>query len=228
MTNAAVIAHRGLLQSIPLFGQLAPDEIDAMLASARLVQHRAREMIFAKGSAGDALYAVLAGSVRLSIPAADGREVELGILRPGELFGEVAVLDGGDRTADAIAIADCTLLVVDRAALLAALQRRPDLAMRLLPILCDRLRQATGLVEELLFVDRPTRLARKLMELAAGESEPVRLSVSQRRLGAMVGLSRESINKQMGIWQRQGIVQVAEGAVMIADRAALARIAGRG
>jgi len=146
-------------------------------------------------------------------------------MHEGDVFGEIALLDGKDRTADATAMVDCELLVVPRRSLLAFLQRRPDLCIRLLLVLCDRLRRTNEQVEDLAFLDLEARIAKVLVRLAeeaGGKSAGVK--ISQRALGELVGGSRESVNKHLQDWKRAGLIEIEKGAIRIRDMEALSEL----
>ncbi len=210
-----------------LFGILAPDDVDALLARARVEHYPAGRLIFAKGSPGRSMMAVLHGSIRIGATAPNGREVVLAILSAGEIFGEMALLDGGERTADAIAMSDCDLLVVDQRDFIPFLKRRSELCIELLKVLSRRLRRTDELVETALFERLDSRLAKALVRLAsAGDpgddaTPPLRLHVSQQELGGLVGASRENVNKQLRAWQRAGLVELGKRLVVIRDLDAL-------
>lgn len=210
-----------------LFGILEPDDADALLSHARIEHYPAGKLIFAKGSPGRSMMAVLQGSVRIAATAANGREVVLAILDAGEIFGEMALLDGGERTADAIAMSDCDLLVLDQRDFIPFLKRRSELCIELLKVLSERLRRTDDLVETAMFGRLDSRLAKALVRLAAqaGPEEdaksPLRLHVSQQELGGIVGASRENVNKQLRAWQRAGLIDLGKRLVVIRDLEAL-------
>src|SRR5436190_14742763 len=151
--------ERRILESHGLFGRLDREEIDRILAFARIETFRARQVIFRKGAPGRGLMAVLAGQVQIRSPGGDGRDAIINTIEEGEVFGEMALLDGGDRSADAVAAADCRLLVIDRRDFLPFLERNPGVAIRLMAILSDRIRRTTEQLEDLLFLDLASRLA---------------------------------------------------------------------
>lgn len=231
MTGGAGIDRKGLLRSHALFAHLTGQEIDQLLAHAHVVHYRQGRTIFLKASPGTGMMAVLKGRVRISAPSSDGREIVLNLIEQGEVFGEIALLDGKDRTADAIAQTDCELLVIERRNFVPFLKNNPEVSLRLLAVLCERLRRTTEQVEDMLFLDLPSRLAKKLLSLAAtaGERTPAGLRIatrlSQRELGAMVGMSRESINKQLRHWQNDGVIIVAGGLIVLKDERAMKTIA---
>jgi len=171
--------------------------------------------------------AVLKGRVMISAPSTDGRQVVLTVFRDGEVFGEIALLDGKERTADATAAADCELLVVARRSLLALLERRPELALQLLIVLCERIRRTNEQVEDFAFLHLETRIAKALLRLVQEEGQRtpeshLGLKISQRALGEIVGSSRESVNKHLQDWKRSGIIELEKGSIRIRDVGALA------
>jgi CRP/FNR family transcriptional regulator, cyclic AMP receptor protein len=223
----STLAHRELLKRSPLFSCLGDRETDAMLAHANVMRFQAGVEIFAKGDPGNSMMAVLKGRVQISAPSADGRQMVLTIMHEGEVFGEIALLDGKERTADATAMSDCELLVVPRRPFLELLERRPELGVGLLVVLCERLRRTNEQVEDLAFLDLETRIAKTLLRLAyesEGAADGARLGVkiSQRALGELVGGSRESVNKHLQDWKRLGIIEVEKGSIVICDADALA------
>jgi CRP/FNR family cyclic AMP-dependent transcriptional regulator len=212
-----------LFEGHALFGQLSAEDIEALLSHARFHHHNAGDLIFAKGSPGRSMMAVIEGSIRISSTAIGGREVVLAILHPGEIFGEIALLDGGERTADATAMTDCDILIVDHRDFIPFLEHRGDLCVKLLRILCHRLRQTDEQVEAALFERLEGRVAKALIRLSAenrngGKPDaPVRLRVSQQELAGMVGASRESVNKQLHVWARGGFLQLGKRLIVIRD-----------
>jgi CRP/FNR family cyclic AMP-dependent transcriptional regulator len=226
------IDKRTILERHPLLGELTAAERDQLLTYARVEHYRQGSVIFLKDSPGRGMMAVLRGKVRISASAPDGREIVLNVIEKGQVFGEVALLDGKDRSADALAMEDCDLLVIERRDFVPFVESRPGLALRLIAILCERLRRTTQQVEDVLFLDLPSRLAKKLLDLAAtsGKRTPSGLrleaKLSQREIGNMIGLSRESVNKQLAQWQEDGVIAVEKGVIVLRDEAALRRIVG--
>ena len=140
--------------------------LDRLATRARRATYAPGQAIFRKGDAGLGLFAVLSGLVRISLPSENGRELVLRLIGPNEVFGEIALLDGGQRTADASAAANCHLLFLDRRDFLAALADEPGFGIKLLAFLCRRLRQTSEQVEDLTFADPSIRLAKALLQLA--------------------------------------------------------------
>jgi len=222
---------RQLLAQCGLFRSLAAEERNALIAHAHMRKCAADETIFLMGSAGDSMMAVLSGHVRISMPSPDGKEFVLALLGPGEIFGEIALLDGKERTADAKATAECTLAVLERRDVLAFFERHPSAWPGLIEMLCERLRSTDQQMAEVALLGLPVRLAKTLLRMAAvepsaanGRAAPL-IRLSQRELGNLVGATRESVNKCLRDWQRKGIVRIAESAITIANQTALRNLA---
>src|ERR1700731_1748729 len=160
---------RQLLRSSPLFSHLGDSDADAILAEARVVRHAEGSPIFAKSDPGNSMMAVLHGRVVISNPSPDGRQLVVTTFREGDVFGEIALLDGKERSADATAATDCELLVVPRRSLLRLLEHQPELGIELMVVLCERLRRTNEQVEDFAFLDLETRIAKTLLRLARDE-----------------------------------------------------------
>lgn len=211
-----------------LFGTLGQTEIERLLAYAQVARYRAGSEIFAKGSPGLSLMGVLKGTVRISVVSESGREIVLNLIQAGEIFGEIALLDGGDRTADAAAMTDCELLVLNRRDFLPFLERHPEVCIKAIELLCRRLRQTSLQVEELSFWQLEGRLAKALLRLAqerptsASAVRAISLRITQRELGSIVGGSREHVNRQLKAWQKAGLIELGKGEIAIRNADALA------
>jgi CRP/FNR family cyclic AMP-dependent transcriptional regulator len=216
--------RRGRRQNVlpgSIFGDLTDSEWTKLLTHAAVARHPAKATIFLKGAPARALFAITRGQVRISASARDGRHVVLQLLGEGDVFDEAALLDGRQQVVDATAATDCELLILDRHDVLPLLRDNPDMALRVIALLCERLRRTRELVEDMIFLGRPARLAKKLLQLAESgcrsAAHGVRIKVSQRELGNMLGLSRESINKQLAAWQRAGSIELERAAIILID-----------
>jgi CRP/FNR family cyclic AMP-dependent transcriptional regulator len=216
---------RKLLADSPLFGKLAPREREGLVARAQLRSFNAGETIFLMGALHDSMFAVLSGEVRISMPSADGKEVVLAIVHAGEVFGEIAMLDGKPRSADATALTACNLAVLDRRDVLTALDHNPTAWLGLLQVLCSRLRYTDQHLVELALLGLPERLAKTLLRAVdaarAQSANRTDLRLSQYELANRVGAARESVNKCLHEWQRAGIIRIDKRVITIVDRAAL-------
>ena len=222
-------AELALLRGHPVFGALEPAQLEQLVSYARTRRVAAGTTLFSKGDPGTELFAVSAGTVKISVPAPDGREAMFNLLHPCEIFGEIALLDGRPRTADAMAMTDCELTVIERRDFLAFVHGEPNVALQLIALLCERLRIASEHYEEVVFLDLPTRLARILLQLAdqteAGAAEP-KLKITQREISQMLGSTRESVNKQLRAWSKRGVIALERGGIVVYRLATLAAIAG--
>jgi len=217
-----------LLDNCILFSGLSPDERDVISARARIRTYKASETIFAMGSPGEHIMALLSGTIRISIPFSEGKELFLAIVQPGEIFGELAVFDGNERSADAIAETACTLAILDRNDILSFFARNPSLWPKLVKLLAQRLRQTDQAFAEVALLQLPVRLAKAILRILnrGRHSELPKTVFSQRELANMVGSTRESVNKCFRNWQkRHGIVQISKGSIIITNRRAFERIA---
>jgi len=211
-----------------LYPALGPAELAQFAASARRESYRAGEVIFRMGDPGLTMMIVEAGEVRISYPAPDGRTATLNELGRGAVFGEIALIDGGERSADAVAATNCTLIVFERRVFLDMLRESWPLTEAVLKLICARLRRADQRMADLAFSDLPHRLAKLLIARAkpTRRGSPPRVSDSQSALATLAGGSRENVNRWLRKWQREGMIAIAEGRIALLDRDGLARLAG--
>jgi CRP/FNR family cyclic AMP-dependent transcriptional regulator len=218
-----------ILRRHSLFGQLSPamtEHLGSYMKRRRLPRGT---VIFAKGDPGTGLMGVLAGEVKISVPSADGREIVLTTMHEGDIFGEIALLDGHPRTADATAITDCELMVIERRDFIPFLHSQPDVTLQIIEILCSRLRRTTEQVQDVTFLNLQTRLAKTLLRLTAGRpgSAP-EVVITQREISQIIGRSRESTNKQLRSWAKHGLIRLQRRAVVILHPDKLAEVAAQG
>jgi CRP-like cAMP-binding protein len=217
------------LRNHPLFRDFPPTVIEHLGTYMTRRSVRRGATIFAKGDPGTALMAVLWGSVKISVPSSSGHEAVLNIISPGQVFGEIALLDGQPRTADAVAMADCELMVIDRRDFIPFLRREPDVAIKLIETLCARIRRTSAQVEDVMYLSLPARLAKALLELSGtgGASATQRkVRITQRELGNIIGMSRESTNKQLRAWEERKWVRLERGGIALVNPGALMKLIG--
>jgi CRP-like cAMP-binding protein len=219
--------REALIRRSYLFKDVAQPILER-LAGLSVTKHLdRRENLFSRGDEGDALYAVVEGLVRIWVGSDSGKELTFSIMEPGDVFGEIALLDGLPRTANATAQEATLLLVIQRSAFLSVLDSEPILARHIIELLCERMRRKTDLLSDFAFADLPVRLARKLGDLVVAHGEldgnVARLGrrFSQTELAQMLGVSREAINKQLSAWSHKGIVSTEDGGLTILDLATL-------
>ncbi|HEU4758574.1 MAG TPA: Crp/Fnr family transcriptional regulator [Dehalococcoidia bacterium] len=210
-----------VLAQVPLFTGLSSEELDALAALSRRRRYGKGEVVFRQGDPGSVLYIIESGQVKLTLTSTDGKEVILALLGPGGFFGELSLLDGEPRSADAVARLDSLLWALQRQHFLEFLDGRPRAARGLLAALSRRLRRTTELVQDAGFLDVPGRLARALLQMseAAGQAGPDGVVVSPRltqaELAEMVGATRESVNKWLGVYERQGLLRRQRGLITV-------------
>jgi CRP/FNR family transcriptional regulator, cyclic AMP receptor protein len=223
---------RAALRTSPLFQAMQPEELDAILGFATERRVRRGQMVVQRGETGSSMMAVLHGRVRISAVNADGKEITLNVINPGEVFGEIALLDGQPRSADAYAVEDTLLLVVERRHFLPFLTSNPALVSRLLTVLCDKLRSTSLALEQIALFDLETRLARLILKLAADYGRPspdgtrIEMKLSQRDISNLVASSRESVNKQLALWRDSGVLTLEGGYIVVRRTEELQAVAG--
>lgn len=231
--NPAVVKNRratfgrDLLANHYLFRDLDGEMVDQVAKMAVTRRLGRDESLFMKGDEADGLYGVIDGSVKISTSSASGKEMIISVMRPGDVFGEIALLDGQPRTADAGAIEPTELFLVRRADFLSFLRDQPALAIHLLELLCDRMRKTNEILEDNAFLDLPARLAKRVLGLAranaAGKPQgsPLTLNISQATLANLMGTTRESINKHLQVWRHDDWIALKRGQIQILDPLAL-------
>ncbi|MBC7905621.1 MAG: Crp/Fnr family transcriptional regulator [Rhodospirillaceae bacterium] len=225
MDRQAILAENSLLK------HLDPADRTRLADYAQVVRHPTDAVIFQRGDPGDSMLAVVTGRVKICAHSVEGKELILNIIKPGEVFGEISLIDGEARTADAVALETCQLLVLERRDFQRHLEQNPKMASRLLSILCQRLRRTSAHLEESLFLEVPARLARVLLHLSGAFGIPasagvcIDIKLSQQQLGSIAGITRESVNKQLGLWQKAGWIAVRNGYITVMQAGALGELA---
>jgi CRP-like cAMP-binding protein len=211
----------------PLLQRVASDDLRALVGNAAVRVFDQRARLFAQGEEGRSVLVVVHGYVKLSAVTVGGREVVLDVVGPGDVFGELGVLTEQPRAATATALTPCSVLSIDGRAFLAALGRAPEAMFWVIRLLGRRLNKATQQMTDGLELPAPARLAKVLLQLAALHSQAtadglqISLPLSQRELGAMTGLIRESINKHLGLWRDAGWLSQAGRTVTLHNIGAL-------
>ena len=227
--KSGCLDRQKLLQEHPLFSGLPAEIIERLSSYAVIKDVKRGTTIFAKGEIGNSLFAVCEGTVKMTSPSADGKDAVFNLITEGAIFGEIALLDGRTRTADAVAATDCQLMVIDRRDFLPLLRSQQELAIKMIEVLCDRLRRTSEQVEDVMFLDLPGRLAKALLRLTDDASQGDRkLAMTQGDLGEVIGMSRESTNKQLREWQERNWIKLERGGISVLQPQALRAIAERG
>ena len=226
--TAAAITHLGFSA---LFGALGEDDCRSLVRRMRRVDYDAGTSIFSRGDRANGIFLVLAGVVRLSILAVNGREISLSLAPKGTIFGEIAALDGGERSADATAITAIRTMLLPQADFSALMRTNPRLTEAVIRFLCARLRYNADKLEAVALHALDVRVARYFLALIEERSPgvmkgvaPLDLSISQAELGLMVGATRPKVNAALASLKSQGALR-QKGGDIVCDIAALRRCA---
>lgn len=221
---------RLLLASTPLFLELDENTLDALIHITKTRRLNKGEVVIRQGDPGSKMFIVVEGSLKVSVLLEDGKEISLSILRPNEAFGEIALFDRNERTATITAIEPGSCLVIERDLFLPFLKEHPDVAIRLLAALSRRLRLTDAFIKETLCFDIPSRLAKKLLELAKGYGQHtykgIRINAifSEEDLGQITGLPCESISAQIRNWEDKGLIRYRSGHITIKNPKEMERL----
>ena len=227
------------LGEVPLFRLLPEDDLDTLASACRIRRFRRGEVIFHQGDPGDALHVILSGRVKISSPSDSGVEAILTTLRPGEFFGALALIDGEPRSATATAAEPSETMVLPRERFRQLVNERVEVRDIVFAELARELRRLTNHVEELHFLDIAGRLASLLVRMAeeqtasaeGGDPSPTELRldgpITQGELAAMVGSTRQSVNKLLGYFTDDGLIRVDRDSIVVLDLPGLQRTARR-
>jgi CRP/FNR family transcriptional regulator, cyclic AMP receptor protein len=224
--NSDVRDKLALLERHPLFREFRTEALSRLASYATTRRVQRGKTIFSKGEIGSSLFAICSGTVQIMVPSAEGKNAVVNLIGEGEIFGEIALLDGGPRTADALAFSDCQLMAIERRDFLALLRANPAITIKLLAVLCARLRHTTEQVEDMMFLDLKSRLVKTLLRLSKSANPPGQIAISQNELSQIVGFSREMTNKQLRLWAREGWITLVRRRIIVERPDALARILG--
>ena len=223
------------LAAVPLFGGLDSDGLASLSKGMRVRRFRRGETVFHVGDPGDALFIVMSGAIKITLPADTGDEAILATLRAGDFFGELALLDGAARSATAVAIEPCETYILPRDRFRELIATEPVMRDTVLATMAGEVRRLTHHVEELHFLDITGRLASRLARMA---NEPasnrqadgsIRLPgpLTQGDLAAMIGCTRQSVNKLLGMFTDDGLIRLERDRIVILDLDGLLRAAHR-
>jgi CRP-like cAMP-binding protein len=209
------------LRRVPLFASLTAAQLAEVARMARRQQLARDEAVFYQGDPGDSFYVILSGQVKVSVTSPDGQEAILVILDAGESFGEFSLLDEQPRSATIEATQPSEVLVMRKDEFHRLIHRHPDIALGLLRVMTKRLRDTDQLVQDAAFLDVGERLAKKLLALAESHGRPaargleINIQLTQQDLAAMIGATRESVNKQLGAFRERGILAVTRQRITV-------------
>lgn len=222
-----------LLQILPKGSLLAAceaGELDDLLGRSQVEFAAKREVLMHQGDPGDSAIILVTGQARVNMVSANGREIVLDYLSSGTVIGEIALLDGGERTATVTMVEDGSVMRLTRAQCEAFITSNPGVALSMLQEMARRLRQMNMTVESDRAFSAGPRLARYLQRLTDEEAvtQKLKINVSQSELGNFVGISRENINRQLSAWADSGLIELDQGKIRIVDCNALWEITAIG
>jgi len=214
--------HRLIARSF-LFHDVSEKHLEDLARYAKIKQIPARKVICHRGETGSQMYIIISGRVSMNTDSEEGKELTFGILGPGDIFGEIALLDGGERTATVKTIENTQLLVIERRDFLPFLEKNPKVAITLLSSLAARLRKTDELFEDTYFRNLPGRLAKRFLGLADAYGSQgtdgihIDVKLSQGDIGKLAGATRESINKQLKAWEEDGLISFDKGHIVLRE-----------
>ncbi len=221
--------YEQLIRGAPLLARLEEGDLRALASTGCVRTYSRDSIIFRQGDPGDSFCMVMEGSVRIAVLSPEGDETTIAMLGPGECFGDLALLDGRPRSASAIAEQATKTFAMSREDFVRWLLGRPGAALALLETLSLRLRRTDEALADLVFLALPHRLAKARLDLAvqpeaqatADDPEAIRLRVAQGKLASTLGVSPESVNKELSRFVREGWIVMGPGSVTLKDSAAL-------
>jgi CRP/FNR family transcriptional regulator, cyclic AMP receptor protein len=214
-----------LFHNNPLLSDLPADHVRELLRYAVVKTYAAGAVVIRQGDVADGLYGVLSGRLTVTFATAEGRDLILGMRMPGQLFGELALIDGATRSATVVARDASSALFIARHIILPFLYRHPELVLRLAAYMSELMRRGTDHIADVSLLGIPQRLAKVLITLAGAK---LAVSLSQDELSRILGVSREVVNRQLALWREGGFVKLARGRIILLDDGAMRRIAKTG
>lgn len=223
--NAVLDSLKWELKRHPFFEPLSDEALDGLLSHGRTVVFRARKQIFAQGDDSDCLYILLSGHVKISIHSDAGKETVLAFMGENDVLGEMGVFDGLPRSAGATALEETRALQLFKRDVISFLERNPTVAMQIIATLSKRLRHTNTQLEDIATLPTGPRLARALLRLAdlygeedgANGAVRIDMKLSQSNLGAHAGLMRENVNRQIKVWEGEGLIANEAGIITLID-----------
>lgn len=221
MTAVGTAEH---LRRLPLFARLGDTELGELAERTRPRAYKRGEVIFRKDDPATHLYLVLEGAVKIALPSEFGQEALVAIMRPGDFFGELALFDRSPRSASAVALEDTRSALLAGDDFLAFLERHPAAVRVVLENLAKTIRRLSDRVEDLTFLDVPSRVAKYLLDLAQAKGSPdLELNLTQDELAAFIGASRVSVNRVLGDLERRDLISIRRRRIAIRDAERLAK-----
>ncbi len=223
MANTKEASDEAVVRTAPLFSALDDESAATLRASMTMVKVPKGNTLFKEGDAGDRLFLVVEGKLKLGTSSIDGRENLLSILGPGDMFGELSLFDPGPRTATATAVTDARVLALAHDQVIGLVTQHPQVSLELLARLAQRLRRTNEVLADLVFSDVPGRVAKALMDLGSrfgvqkDDGLHVNHDLTQEELAQLVGASRETVNKALADFAARSWVRLEPRAVVVLD-----------
>lgn len=221
------------LKQVRLFSDPSDESIRMMEAVTRMESVKRRQVIFLPGDPAGVVYFLKTGRVKISRINEEGKEMTLAILEPGEVFGELELLEGIPRDTVAEALDDASICVMQRPDFEEMLKRDPNTSLRLTKLIGLRLKKIENRIENLVFRDVPSRLAGLLLQLARelgvedGRGILLQVRLTHQELAGLIGSTRETVSATLGEFRRQGLVEIGQRKIVLRDTAGLTKTADR-
>jgi CRP/FNR family transcriptional regulator, cyclic AMP receptor protein len=216
--ESAAIAD--FLSESPLFACLSDQDRLTLAAKMRPRTFGRDEVIFHRDDPAGQVFLITSGTVKVSVPDEQGREVVVALERGGDVFGELALFDEGPRSATVTALTETHALSLARQEFIATLERNPDAMRRMLSLLVKTVRHSTGHVEDLVFLDLPGRVAKCLLDLADASGGD-QVDLTQEDLAGFVGATRVSVNRVLADLEKRDAIKIGRRHIKLKDRATL-------
>ena len=208
-----------IIRNSPAFRELDEQSLLEIQKLCVIREFGAGETIFRQGEPGHTLVGLLEGKIRISVTSKSGQELNLNLIEPGEIVGEIAFIDGGLRTATGTAVVPSQCITITRSPFLKLMDRRPQISRHLLALLCERVRWTSQLVADSAFLSVPDRMATRLLDLAQLHGRQVDQEVvvrlPQQELADYLGVSRQVVNGYLREWQKKGQVRLSRGTITL-------------
>ena len=228
------MASLDFLKSVPIFASLKPEQLQSLPGKLRRRHYQRGEVIFHQDDPADRMHIIIEGRVKISITSEDGREKDIALFQPGDCFGEMALLDGSNRSATATAMEPSDTMVLFREDFLGFLSENPELTSDVTSLLTKRLRNVNQMLGDVVFLDVPTRVAKQLLALAEdyvsdGDDDGalrgiIVVPIGQEELARLVGTSRETVSRALQSYRRLGMVTTSHRRITITDLIGLERM----
>ena len=222
MENKSEFVDIELLSRCWLLNELSRESLSEILSGGSRRRVGAKDVVFNRGDLGDDIYFLLSGGVKVSTLSHEGKEIIFDVLVAGDFFGDISLFDDKPRTGTVTALVPSAFLILGKNRFLSLLEKYPGVSIRLIKTLAARLRLMDGFLEDVLFLDAEARLAKRVVALSRifgqeGENGQIKidLKMSQQELANLVGITRESVNKQFKGWEKSGVIGLEKGCLIL-------------